>query len=207
MSITEPTLAVRTAGPGDAEHVAAALADGFYDDRIFRWITPDDARRAESTAALFRLAVAAFLPHGAVHIAGDGTGAALWLPPGRELVPAEEAEAFGERVVASAGDEEDAERMAAVVALLEEHHPHDPCWYLNFLGVRVAAQRRGTGGALLRSALAVADRDGQPAYLEATSPDNRRLYERHGFRVVRELTVDDCPPLYAMWREPQPVAT
>jgi hypothetical protein len=47
-----------------------------------------------------------------------------------------------------------------------------------------------------------ADREGSPAYLEATSRRNRALYERHGFVTIGELTVADCPPLYAMWRPP-----
>jgi hypothetical protein len=44
--------------------------------------------------------------------------------------------------------------------------------------------------------------EGSPAYLEATSRRNRALYERHGFVTIGELTVADCPPLYAMWRPP-----
>jgi hypothetical protein len=55
---------------------------------------------------------------------------------------------------------------------------------------------------LLRAVLARADREGSPAYLEATSRRNRALYERHGFVTIGELTVADCPPLYAMWRPP-----
>lgn len=46
---------------------------------------------------------------------------------------------------------------------------------------------------------------GDAAYLEATSPDNRRLYERHGFEVTGEIVVPDGPTLWAMWRDPQPL--
>jgi hypothetical protein len=53
-----------------------------------------------------------------------------------------------------------------------------------------------------RRRLDVADRRGEPAYLEATSPRNRALYERHGFEVVDELRTGDCPPLWGMWRKP-----
>ena len=77
-----------------------------------------------------------------------------------------------------------------------DHH------YLWFLGVRPAWQGRGYGSALLRAVLDDADRTGTPAYLEATSPDNCRLYQRHGFRVTGELTVAGGPSLWAMWREP-----
>jgi GNAT superfamily N-acetyltransferase len=70
------------------------------------------------------------------------------------------------------------------------------------LGVTPERQGRGVGSALLRAVLDRADREGSPAYLEATSRRNRALYERHGFVTIGELTVADRPPLYAMWRPP-----
>jgi hypothetical protein len=48
--------------------------------------------------------------------------------------------------------------------------------------------------------LARADRDGLPAYLEASAPRNRALYERHGFEVVGEIQAGDSPPLWPMLR-------
>ena len=59
------------------------------------------------------------------------------------------------------------------------------------------------GSALLHEVLDRADREHLPAYLEATSPRNRALYERHGFEVTGELRCADCPPLWAMWRAPR----
>jgi hypothetical protein len=41
-----------------------------------------------------------------------------------------------------------------------------------------------------------------PAYLEASSPQNRKLYERHGYETMGELIVSDSPALYPMWRLP-----
>ena len=64
-------------------------------------------------------------------------------------------------------------------------------------------QGHGIGSALLRPVLERCDADGVAAYLEATSSENRRLYERHGFRVVRELPLPAGPSLWAMWREPE----
>lgn len=49
------------------------------------------------------------------------------------------------------------------------------------------------------------DARGDAAHLEATSPDNRRLYERHGFEVTGEIVVPDGPTLWAMWRDPDPL--
>ena len=202
MSVTKILHDPHVAAPAELAGVTTALADAFFDDRIFRWITPDDEQRRTAVDEFFPLAVEAFAPHGAVYGAADGAGAALWLPPGRELLPEDQAEEFGRRAVEAAGGPDDAARMAALLELLEAHHPHEPCWYLNFLAVRPDHQGRGIGAALLTAVLAAADRDGVPAYLEATSPDNQRLYGRHGFRTVRELVVADSPALYAMWREP-----
>jgi hypothetical protein len=42
-----------------------------------------------------------------------------------------------------------------------------------------------------------------PAYLEASTPRNRALYERHGFTVTEEFVLGKgSPPLWRMWREP-----
>ena len=40
-----------------------------------------------------------------------------------------------------------------------------------------------------------------PAYLEASSPRNRVLYERHGFQVTEQFSLAPAsPPLWRMWR-------
>lgn len=205
MTVTESTVYVHPAGSDELPDVTRALSRAFLGDRIFRWIYPDEAQRRESVPAFFSVIVDAFWPHGAVYAAPSGAGGALWLPPGEQLVADADADAFGRRIEALPGTGADAARMAEVVGLLERHHPHEPCWYLNFVGVDPAWQGRGIGSTLMAPVLYRADRDGVPAYLEATSPDNRRLYERHGFRTIRELTTSGCPPLYAMWREPQAV--
>jgi GNAT superfamily N-acetyltransferase len=65
------------------------------------------------------------------------------------------------------------------------------------------AQGHGLGGALLAHTLRLADAAGEPAYLEASSTRSRVLYERHGFEVTGELSVDGSPPMWPMWRAPR----
>jgi predicted GNAT family N-acyltransferase len=60
------------------------------------------------------------------------------------------------------------------------------------------------GSALLAATLNRCDAEAGPAYLEATSPRNRRLYARHGFEVVGEIALPGGPSLWPMWREPRP---
>ena len=54
----------------------------------------------------------------------------------------------------------------------------------------------------MRAVLDTCDRDAMPAYLEATSEGNRRLYLRHGFEVTGEIQLPDGPNMWPMWRTP-----
>jgi hypothetical protein len=58
----------------------------------------------------------------------------------------------------------------------------------------------------MRPTLDRCDREGSPAYLEATSDRSAALYERLGFSVIRELRVGGSPPLWLMLRRPTPTA-
>ena len=196
------SMEARHASHDELPAVVAVLSRAFFSDRIYRWTVLDDAQRRRSARAFYSRFVDACWPHGEVHVAGTGIGAALWMPPGVPLVSDEDADAFSRSLLETAGDAASAARMRKVLDVVDEHHPPEPCWYLAFMGVDPAAQGQGIGSAMLTAVLERADRDGLPAYLEASCPENQRLYERHGFVTVGELNVADCPAIYAMWRSP-----
>jgi GNAT superfamily N-acetyltransferase len=94
-------------------------------------------------------------------------------------------------------------RLFRQLSLAESKHPHEPHYYLPFAGVEPGWQGRGIGAALLRPVLERCDRDGMPAYLEATAPRNRALYERNGFETTDVIELPKKgPPMWLMWREP-----
>jgi GNAT superfamily N-acetyltransferase len=93
--------------------------------------------------------------------------------------------------------------LFGVLELMAEQHPTESHWYLIFLGTRPGWQGRGLGSAVMRPVLETCDDWGLPAYLEATSEHNKRLYQRHGFEVVGEIRLPDGPSLWPMWREPR----
>lgn len=186
----------------DLTLTANVLAAAFQDDPVVSWLMPDESRRRADLPAMMRVFAARFQPHGENCLNETGTGAALWLPPEATFTPEDDAR-FETALVAAAGD--DIERAGELMAVMEEAHPTDPHHYLMLLGVVPDQQGTGIGSALLRAVLDIADAADEPAYLEATSPRNRALYERYGFEVTRELRCGDCPPLWAMWRDPDPV--
>jgi GNAT superfamily N-acetyltransferase len=88
-------------------------------------------------------------------------------------------------------------------AALDDRPPHEAHYYLPIVGTKPEEQGRGIGSALLAPVLERCDREGLPAYLEATSERNKPLYARHGFTVTDEIQVPGGPTLWAMWREPR----
>ena len=65
-------------------------------------------------------------------------------------------------------------------------------------------QGKGLGGALMRPTLDRCDREGLPAYIEASSVRSAALYERLGFEHIEELRVGGSPPLWLMLRPAHP---
>lgn len=102
-------------------------------------------------------------------------------------------------------------RVVRALTVLESGHPSEPeqapHYYLAFLGVDPPWQGRGLGGALLAPILARCDREGTPAYLEASTPRNRALYERQGFAMTGEFVLGRGAPMqWRMWREAREAA-
>lgn len=199
---TPTNTTISTATLADLKRVSHALADAFHDDPIFTWCIPDPARRTQILPRFFELAARPVLPHGSSTLAADGDAAALWVPVGQPAIGEDDADEFMNAIAELLGD--DIDRTTAIMALLDEHHPTEPHQFLWFIGVRSGAQGHGLGSQLLAATLAVCDDTETAAYLDATSPNNRRLYERHGFTVAAERSTLGSPPIWAMWRAPRP---
>ena len=202
MTTIQTDMRIRTAETIDRDEVAATVAAAFFDDPVIRWLLPDVERREQFIEPVFRLYVEPYLAHGRTYLTEDGNGAAVWLPPHAELMTAEEESAFVDSLGELVGD--DIERFVQMHETFDRHHPDEPLYYLNFLATVPAFQGRGIGSVFLRQTLVCADREGAPAYHEATTPRNRALYERHGYVTVGEFNLPNGgPPLWRMWRSPR----
>ena len=178
---------------------ATILTHAFFEDPVFVWTFPDEDRRRDLNP--FHEAFARpYVRHGETYVTEGATGAALWLPPGAELVSAEEEAEFVHELGETAGP--DAGRLFALLELFDQNHPEGTYRVLQLLAVEPEYQSRGIGSALLAPGLARSDQEQVPTYLEATSERSIPFYERHGFQVIGEIALPDGPSLYPMWREP-----
>ena len=152
--------------------------------------------------ACWRFCIQTSLRYPATWVVGEYAAAAVWIPPGGSMVPAEQ-EAEYERLTS----ELVGPRTSEVMELndrFEAIHPHDdPHYYLPLLGTHPDHRGRGLGMGLLAHTLAQFDAEGVPAYLESTNPANDRRYERLGFVKVGEVsTPDGRHSASTMWRDP-----
>jgi ribosomal protein S18 acetylase RimI-like enzyme len=192
---------LRQASAEDGATVSHAMSNAFHDDPSFAWCIPDPGARNEHLPAFFSVVFDALVKFGYCYCTSDVAAAALWVPPGVEPLAEEDSDLL-HGVFESAGAVE-AERFTSLVELMNSNHPDQDHYYLWLLGVSTHLQNRGLGSTLLRAGLDVCDQQSFPAYLEATTDQNRRLYERHGFHVTGELTSNGSPPMWAMWRDPK----
>ena len=186
---------VLTSSRRDLERVLPSIMLAFATDPFVRWLFPasdDYVRYVPQIAGIHGERV---VEHGGVSHTDDRRGAAIWFPPGHSP----NGQALGE-VFSGAMSADDLDRLSALFTEIDPYHPVEPHWYLRMIGVDPSAQGRGHGAALLEHALAACDRDGTPAFLEATSERSVALYERHGFEVAARIQVGDSPPLWPMRR-------
>ncbi|MGW8883938.1 GNAT family N-acetyltransferase [Streptomyces sp. NPDC055749] len=192
---------IRQADERDRDQVVRILDEAFHDDPVSSWVFPDEEHRRAVHGTFLGVFVDVTLGEGRIDLLEDGTAAALWLP-----------------VPAGAPDEEDPtpalmretadpdnERAELIGRLTGAVHPHDRAHeYLLMIGVSPEHQGEGLGAALIDDVLARCDREGIPAYLEASSERSRGLYERLGFTFMgRTVDLPDGPSMWPMWREPR----
>jgi ribosomal protein S18 acetylase RimI-like enzyme len=189
---------VREGGVGDLSQLSATLADAFAIDPILQWLAPSQ-RSDRRLRRLIEIELACYVfPAGRVLTTGDFGGASLELPPGRweMTVPLSAAigfvRTFGMRLL----------RGRLLQKLFEVNHLQEPHYYIRYLGVATRFQGRGLGTALLRPTLDRCDREGVPAYLEASTERSAALYERLGFVHLGAIQVPDGPWFWPMRRPP-----
>jgi ribosomal protein S18 acetylase RimI-like enzyme len=201
---------IRPATRDDVPQVAVTLARAFHYGPFADWFMPNDHDRRMLYPSMFRLiADHALADDGHIDVISSShnpdsiAGAAIWhkriKPPADDL-------AFDGQMAKELGAY--AERWALVATSFEARHPTDPHWYLAYIGVNPNLQCVGLGGELLRHGHTRVDRDGLPAYLEASSAEVCPLYAAHGYAAGDWLVVAErAAPVWPMTRPAGAIAS
>ena len=192
------SVAIKTVTNAGAEQAIAVVVMAFSTDPLIRWAFPGAHQYLTHYPSYVRALTVNAFEHQTVHYADNFSGASFWLPPGISFDQGTVVDVLLRAASAHIHSE--------IFALLEKigsYHPDEPHWYLPLMGVEPTQQGRGIGSALLKHALSQCDQDGKLAYLEASSPANKALYERHGFESLDMVQIGSSPPLFPMLRQPR----
>jgi ribosomal protein S18 acetylase RimI-like enzyme len=188
----------------DIDTAAALVGTAFTALEVCAWLVPDPQRRTRVLTDVFAITVAHAVDHGSVQLltpAGEdqAQAVAVWFDLTR---PVPEAPGYAARLQEATGA--DHGQFLRLDEVMEEHHPADGHHYLAFLAVAPGRQRTGLGTALLQEYHADLDRQGLPAYLEASSSDSAALYRRHGYADLGTPYASGGAGVFTpLWRAPR----
>lgn len=185
----------------------ATTCRAFWPDPLFGFFARSEEHEQRVLPHFLGALLRDAMAHGEVWGAleqGRVVGSASWLPPG--MTPRSRAREFGIYLASARALLTCRNRRTGIRLLdaVEDRHPTEPHWYLALLGVEPTHKGRGIGTALLGPTLDRCDQELMPSYLETQKPENLPFYERFGFRVLEEVTVPGSPPVWLMWRDPDP---
>ncbi len=181
---------------------ALTLAEAFVDDPLMMHLNGGSPVPAARGLPLFTTFLRVQVGRGIVVATPGFEGVAVWSPPDQWKVPFTAILRNAPTFVKLYGW-----RLAhnlRVLDDLERKHPHEPHYYLEFVGTSPAFRGKGFGRPLIEPMVVRADAEGVGMYLENSSPDNMAFYGRFGFEtrdVIRHR--HDGPPHWLMWRDPR----
>lgn len=195
---------VRKARPNEIPALSRALARAFFEDPLSTYVLPDTSSRMRISEAGVKLFLErAWLDLGETYVVGEpAVGVCIWNPPGTWEIGIGKQLAMLPALIRAYG--RNLPRLLSAINAAEKDHPSRPHYYLPMLGVEPQSQGRGMGSALMYPVLSRCDAEGIPAFLESSTPRNRALYERHGFKLTGQFKLGRGSEVFSrMWREPQ----
>ena len=94
---------MRVATASDIEPIVSTLTTAFFDDPLWGPAFPDERRRSEQAAALWRLCASSALRYPWTLITERAEAVALWIPPGGTELTEQEEGGLGELLTTAAG--------------------------------------------------------------------------------------------------------
>ncbi len=188
------------------KQASEVMREAFHDDPLWKYLLPDDTRRARAVSLSMSILVRYSLKYGKIYTTSTLDGVACWLPPGETTPSFIRLVRIGVRSAPLQLGLTGFRRYMAVENYGGKIHKSitpGKHWYLWGLGVKPSRQDLGIGGMLIQPVLALADIDRLPCYLETMNEKNVPFYEKYGFRVVNDGVVPRHGlRVWAMLREP-----
>lgn len=196
--MTRSTPTARPATLAELNAVTELCLAAFADEAVTTWLAPDPAARQRQLREMLGASLGAAIEADALILAvapdGEPVAASVWVPRDARSDAAQPSSS-------PTDDSEQSRRQAAVEAATEARRPEMAHLHLSSMATLPDHRGRGAGSAMIAAGVEGARRRRLPVYLEASTAENRRLYERFGFRdhgAPIQLP-DGGPTLQPMW--------
>lgn len=189
------------------EQAGAMLTRAFFDDPKLTHLIPEITAKKELSRYLFEFELQYGMNYGDVYATSPAVeGVAVWLPSSKSEVTFWRAfRSGGMRLQKQLGKKIMDRLMSfslAVDALHKKHAPY-PHYYLFFIGVDPAYQKKRVAGRLITPMLGWLDMQKLPCYLHTQNEKNIGLYEHYGFQVIEQRVLPDSGIVHtALQRNP-----
>ena len=183
------------------------LTRAFSDDPKLTHLIPDIRAKKELSRYLFEFELQYGMNYGDVYTTSPSVeGVAVWLPSTRSEITFWRAFRSGGRGLQKHLGKKIMDRLmsfsAAVETLHKKHAPY-PHYYLFFIGVDPAYQKKRVASRLITPMLGWLDMQKLPCYLTTQNETHIGLYEHYGFQVIEQLVLPDSGIVHtAMQRNP-----
>ena len=184
----------------DDQNAQRILSEAFEDDPIMTWISTDPS----FLSTLFTFLVPLYRKQGMGFMSDDKTGVALWMKPESKIKLQLSSIKHIFQLWKILGFKS-LFKLDRLFLVSSKYEPKEPHYYLYSIGVTRNSKGKGVGPSLLKPTLIKSDTEHKSIYLENTKSENIPFYEKHGFKVVKEVKLGKkAPKMWLMVRQPEP---
>jgi ribosomal protein S18 acetylase RimI-like enzyme len=186
----------------------AMLTRAFFDDPKLTHLIPDITTKKELSRYLFEFELQYGINYGDVYTTSPAVeGVAVWLPSAKSEITFWRAFRSGGMVLQKRLGKQIMDRLMSFsteIDVLHKKHAPNPHYYLFFIGVDPAYQKKRVASRLITPMLGWLDMQKLPCYLNTQNEHNIGLYEHYGFQVVEQVVLPDSGIVHtAMQRNPR----
>ncbi|HKO80658.1 MAG TPA: GNAT family N-acetyltransferase [Chitinophagaceae bacterium] len=182
----------------DKDHIVNILSRSFDDNKSVNYIIKQDAKRQLRLKKLMEYSFDICYSFGDVFLTDDKKGCALVVMPDKKRTTLKSILLDAKLAVSCIGLSNIKKAMARE-SKIKSIHPKGPMYYLWFIGVDPAEQKKGIGTSLLEGIIAESQAQKRPIYLETSTLKNIPWYEKFQFKIHNEL--DFGYKLYCLKKE------
>ncbi|MBI5541072.1 MAG: GNAT family N-acetyltransferase [Bacteroidia bacterium] len=170
----------------DKSHIVNILTKVFDDNNSVNYVIKQDNKREQRIKKLMEYSFDICYLFGNVYLSEDRNACALTLFPDKQKTTLKTILLDLKLAYSSIG----LTRIKKVQdrnSKIKNSYPKEPIFYLWFIGVNSTVQSKGIGSSLIKDLIKESEITKRPIYLETSMQKNIEFYNKHGFKVYKEL--------------------